>query len=97
MKLSNLASVLRNAGLTVVETAGWANRGYAGQDLQAVAGVLWHHTATNRSRFNEDAPTLSMCVNGRSDLAGCNSESARRRHYRNRAKRRERFMLARDA
>lgn len=74
MKLSNLASVLRNAGLTVVETAGWSNRGYAGQDLQAVAGVLWHHTATNRSRFNEDAPTLSMCVNGRSDLAGplCN-------------------------
>lgn len=74
MKLSNLADVLRAAGLTVVETPGWANRGYAGQDLKAVAGVLWHHTATHRSRFTEDAPTLSMCINGRSDLPGplCN-------------------------
>jgi hypothetical protein len=70
MKLSNMGSVLRAAGLTVVETAGWANRGYAGQDLVEVRGVLWHHTATHRSRFNEDAPTLSMCVNGRSDLPG---------------------------
>lgn len=70
MKLSNMASVLRAAGLTVVETQGWANRGYAGQDLAEVRGVLWHHTATNRSRFNEDAPTLNMCVNGRSDLPG---------------------------
>lgn len=75
MKLSNLASVLRSAGLTVVECAGWSNRGYAGQDLADVRGVLWHHTATNRQRFyDSDAPTLSMCVNGRSDLAGplCN-------------------------
>ena len=75
MRLSNLAGVLRDAGLTVVETAGWANRGYAGQDLKEVRGVLWHHTATNRAAFNgSDAPTLNMCVNGRSDLAGplCN-------------------------
>lgn len=75
MKLSNLANVLRAAGLTVVECDGWANRGYAGQDLADVRGVLWHHTATHRSRFdNSDAPTLSMCLNGRSDLAGplCN-------------------------
>lgn len=75
MKLSNLAGVLRSAGLTVVECAGWANRGYAGQDLQDVRGVLWHHTATNRARFNDsDAPTLSMCINGRPDLPGplCN-------------------------
>lgn len=70
MKLSNMASVLRADGLTVVETQGWANRGYAGQDLQEVRGVLWHHTATHRSRFNEDAPTLNMCVHGRSDLPG---------------------------
>lgn len=75
MKLSNLANVLRAAGLTVVESAGWANRGYAGQDLRQVRGVLWHHTATNRTRYAaQDAPTLSMCLNGRPDLPGplCN-------------------------
>ena len=75
MKLSNLADILRSAGLTVVETQGWASRGYAGQDLQDVRGVLWHHTATNRNAFNgSDAPTLNMCINGRSDLPGplCN-------------------------
>lgn len=75
MKLSNLADVLRDAGLTVVETSGWADRGYAGQDLQDVRGVLWHHTATHRSRYDtSDAPTLGMCINGRSDLPGplCN-------------------------
>lgn len=75
MKLSNLARVLRAAGLTVVETSGWASRGYAGQDLKAVRGVLWHHTATNRTRYAlADAPTLAMCVGGRPDLPGplCN-------------------------
>jgi hypothetical protein len=74
-KLTGLADVLRSAGLTVVETPGWKTRGYAGQDLIEIRGVLHHHTATNRQRFNDsDAPTLSMCVNGRSDLAGplCN-------------------------
>jgi LysM repeat protein len=71
MKLSNLATVLRAAGLTVVEMPGWASRGYAGQDLADVRGVLWHHTATNRNAFvNSNAPTLTMCMNGRSDLAG---------------------------
>jgi hypothetical protein len=75
MKLSNLATVLRAAGLTVVETPGWASRGYAGQDLAEVRGVLWHHTATGRGAFlTSNAPTLNMTVNGRSDLPGplCN-------------------------
>lgn len=80
MKLSNLANVLRAAGLTVVETPGWASRGYAppgypAQDLQAVRGILWHHTATNRARYAESAaPTLIMCIQGRADLPGplCN-------------------------
>ena len=71
MILSNLANVLRGYGLTVVETPGWATRGYAGQDLQAVRGVLWHHTATGRSAFERsEAPTLNLCINGRSDLPG---------------------------
>lgn len=75
MKLSNLATVLRAAGLTVHETAGWSTRGYAGQDLAAVRGVLWHHTATNRTAFDRSPyPTRDMCLAGRPDLPGplCN-------------------------
>lgn len=66
-----MASVLRGAGLTVVETPGWANRGYAGQDLQDIRGVVWHHTATGSARSNNlDGPTVNLCINGRSDLPG---------------------------
>jgi len=75
MILSNLANELRAYGLSVIETVGWANRGYAGQDLQEVRGILWHHTATNRQRFaGSNAPTLQMCIDGRPDVAGplCN-------------------------
>lgn len=80
MKLSNMANVLRAAGINVVETAGWSTRGYTppgGQpeDMTAYQGNLWHHTATNRAAFaGSNAPTLTMCINGRSDLAGplCN-------------------------
>lgn len=75
MKLSNLAAALRRHGLTVVETPGWAGRGFLGRDLLEVRGVLWHHTATNRGRFDgADAPTLQMCIDGRPDVAGplCN-------------------------
>lgn len=75
MKLSNLAKVLRAAGLTVVEMPGWATRGYDGQDLAGIRGILWHHTATNRNAYaNSNAPTVQMTMNGRSDLAGplCN-------------------------
>ncbi|AYN58780.1 endolysin [Arthrobacter phage Polka] len=71
MKLSNLAGKLRKHGLTVVETPGWAHRGFMGRDLLEVRGVLWHHTATNRVRFlGLNAPTLQMCIEGRPDVAG---------------------------
>lgn len=73
--LDTLPAFLRSKGLTVVETPGWINRGYAGQDLTELRGYLWHHTATNRAAFaNDDSPTLQMCINGRPDLAGplCN-------------------------
>lgn len=73
--LDNIANVLREGGLTVVEMDGWVTRGFAAQDLIEVRGVLYHHTATNRAAFgSNDAPTLNMCINGRSDLAGplCN-------------------------
>ena len=74
-KLSGMADVLRKAGVKVVEVEGWKSRGYAGQDLAAVRGVMWHHTATNRAAFiSSNAPTLNLCINGREDLAGplCN-------------------------
>lgn len=71
MLLSNLANVLRAAGVPVVEVDGWQNRGYAGQDLASVDGVLWHHTVASRSSFGSwDAPSLQICTFGRSDLAG---------------------------
>jgi len=73
--LDNLPAFLRSKGLTVVETPGWITRGYAGQDLKEIRGVLWHHTATASARYSlTGAPTLAMCINGRSDLAGplCN-------------------------
>lgn len=73
--LDNVVPALRAAGLVVHETPGWSTRGYAGQDLIQILGVLWHHTATNRLQFARDAaPTLGLLVNGRSDLAGplCN-------------------------
>lgn len=71
MRLSHIAPRLRKYGLTVVETAGWANRGYAGWDLSDIRGILWHHTATNRAAFRYNtAPTLGLCINGRSDLPG---------------------------
>lgn len=73
--LDNIVAGLRARGLKVVETPGWITRGYAGQDLKEIRGVLWHHTATNRARFNNsNAPTLQMCIDGRPDVTGplCN-------------------------
>lgn len=69
MLLSQLANVCRAAGLNVVEVDGWQSRGYLGRDLADVRGVLWHHTAAGRN-FYQDAPSLGICTNGRSDLAG---------------------------
>lgn len=70
-KLAGMADALRKHGLTVVEYAGWKTRGYAGQDLTDIRGVMVHHTATNRAAFNASvAPTATMCINGRSDLPG---------------------------
>ena len=73
--LTDLANVCRSSGLTVIEVAGWQSRGYAGQSLAAVNGVLFHHTATASCRnYTSGAPTLGMLRDGRSDLPGplCN-------------------------
>jgi hypothetical protein len=64
--LDNIVPALRAAGLVVHELPGWITTGYAGQDLQAIRGVLWHHTATNRLQFNSSAyPTLNLVSRGR--------------------------------
>lgn len=73
--LTDLADRLRKDGLTVVEVPGWKTRGFNGLGFYDTAGVLHHHTATNRAAFtNSNMPTLNLLVGGRSDLPGplCN-------------------------
>jgi len=66
VNLDDVVGVLRAAGVVVHETANWITTGYAQQDLQQIRGVLWHHTATNRSAFLKSPnPTLNMIKNGR--------------------------------
>lgn len=63
-----IADRLRAAGLIVVEVAGWRTRGSTTFNPK---GSVDHHTAGGR---NGNAPSLNICINGRSDLAGplCN-------------------------
>ncbi|MEX3609781.1 N-acetylmuramoyl-L-alanine amidase [Rothia sp. LK2588] len=77
MYLTDLADNLRaytapdGSKLTVIETDGWKNRTYDSNGMAGNVGVLWHHTATaSVSTMTSGAPTLSMCMNGRSDLPG---------------------------
>lgn len=80
MFITDLADKLRaytapnGKRLNVIEVQGWKYRGYQaanGWQMDAVKGVLWHHTATASARYwSEGAPTLNMCINGRSDLPG---------------------------
>lgn len=58
-----LPTALRDHGLTVVETPGWQARG---ADSFNPRGVVCHHTASNAG--SGDAPSLSICINGRPDL-----------------------------
>lgn len=60
-----LPSVLRAAGLTVIEEPGWETRGHG--DMGDVLGVLLHHTA---GPLHGDAPSLKTVIDGRPDLAG---------------------------
>lgn len=55
---------LRAAGCTVVEIAGWQTRG---DDIFAPRGSVDHHTAGGAAG---NAPSLGICINGRSDLPG---------------------------
>jgi hypothetical protein len=64
-----LPGVLRDAGLEVLEHAGWQTRGHG--DMGAVQGVLCHHTC---GPLKGDLPDVSVLVDGRPDLGGplCN-------------------------
>jgi hypothetical protein len=68
--LTWLPAALRDAGCRVVTVDGWQTRGRPSStgDFDPYA-VLWHHTGTTTSRANP-APTLGMCIKGRSDLTG---------------------------
>lgn len=67
-----LADVLRAAGLTVNETRGWRERSASSGPLPEPLGVLEHHTATpaGPASYQNPAPTLQMCIDGRPDLEG---------------------------
>ena len=60
-----LPSVLRAAGLAVVEEPNWESRGHG--DMGTVQGVLLHHTA---GPLKGDSPSLKIVIEGRPDLAG---------------------------
>ena len=59
-----LADALRAEGVTVEEHPGWRERGSATFNPK---GVICHHTA---GPARGDAPSLRICVEGRSDLPG---------------------------
>ncbi len=64
--LTWLPSVLRAAGLKVIEQPGWQERGHG--DMGTVKGVLCHHTAECRDADTE--PALKTITYGRPDLKG---------------------------
>ncbi|MEO5837776.1 MAG: peptidoglycan-binding protein, partial [Acidimicrobiales bacterium] len=68
MRDTAIAQRLRNAGLKVVEVDGWLTRVSDSFDAR---GLVDHHTAGGRTG---NAPSLNICINGRSDLPGplCN-------------------------
>ena len=70
---TDIAHRLRTAGLAVVECDGWQTRGSSSFDPR---GSVDHHTA---GASTGNAPSLNLCIHGRSDLAGplCNVLQAR--------------------
>lgn len=71
MILSDLATVARRSGLTVVEVAGWKTRGHG--QFKSIEAVIDHHTATPKTAKG-DYPSLAVVRDGRTDLVGplCN-------------------------
>jgi N-acetylmuramoyl-L-alanine amidase-like protein len=62
--LTNLATIARRAGLSVVEQSGWQSRGHGG--MIDVRAVICHHTAGGSG----NTASLGVVQNGRSDLPG---------------------------
>lgn len=69
LPLAWLGDVLRDAGLTVVETSGWQERSADSGEPPRPVGVLEHHTATWASE-DDPAPSVQLCIDGRPDLDG---------------------------
>lgn len=69
MMLTDLADVLRAAGLRVVEVAGWKTRGYLDQQMSGAKSVLCHWTGTNPAAGG-DYPTLNTILNGNANTPG---------------------------
>lgn len=65
MMLTDLADVLRAAGLKVQEVDGWKTRGHGG--MSDVEAIVCHHTAGPKAG---NYPSLGVVRDGRSDLAG---------------------------
>src|SRR5262245_25968679 len=63
--LTWLPTVLKNAGLKVAEVDGWPNRGRS--EIGTVKGVMCHHTVGPKTG---NMPSLTVLINGRSDLPG---------------------------
>lgn len=63
--LLELADVLRQAGLDVVERPGWQRRGHG--DMAAIQSITLHHTAGPKTG---DTPSLHVVEDGRPDLKG---------------------------
>ena len=70
VRIDWLADVLRNAGCQVKTYKGWRNRSRPETSGGfAPRGLLIHHTGTRTSLANP-APTVGLCIRGRSDLPG---------------------------
>jgi hypothetical protein len=66
-RTTDMADILRTAGLKVIELPGWKSRGHGA--MGAVSAIICHHTATNASARG-NYPTLTTVRDGRSDLPG---------------------------
>src|SRR5687768_2296175 len=73
MMLTDLAIVLRSAGLPVVEIGGWTGRSNDGNRFAGVQGILCHWTGTALSAQGS-YPSLNIVTHGRSDLPGMLSQ-----------------------
>ena len=65
LMVTNLATILRSAGLNVVEVSGWTTRGHG--QLNSVKSIIVHHTA---GPATGDMPSLNFIRDGSSSLSG---------------------------